>query len=151
MGEIDERDVGTGAWRETPEIVTETECPCAARGGHLQHLLGGEPGTGIVVSDTRNERGDPHRLEHVLVVRAAAAVRADADGNAGGQHRLRRCDAGAEPQVAARIVRYCTAVMSNALYVFVVEPDTVRTRKPLAQKADVVQMRSQGFTVSFET
>src|SRR5690349_7458878 len=98
--------------------------PGAARRRELPHGRGVEPARCLVRKPNRaDDRGDAHRLEEVLVVRAHRAIGAEPHGHAAIEQLAHRRDPASEPEIASWIVRDGAAGVREQRHVLVGEPD----------------------------
>src|ERR1700730_15636651 len=101
--EVEHDDIGLVAGGDPPDAVAEAESPGAALGRRQCRLAGREPPPPIGALHLRDERGQPHRLVHVLIVGAIGSVGADPEIAPPLEHRSRIREPAAEPHVAARV------------------------------------------------
>src|SRR3546814_16829614 len=78
MVEIEEDDIGLVAFLDAADLALEAERPRAALGGGGEDLPGGQPVSNIRAAHLGDQRGQPPRLVHVMVIGEIGAIGADA-------------------------------------------------------------------------
>ena len=84
----------------------------------------------LTIEHARDEGGQAHRFEHVLIVGRRGTVRPDANRNASGDRRPHVGDAVAETQIGTRVMRDRAAAGGDQFDLIGVDPDRVRRAEP---------------------
>src|SRR5437667_4304223 len=145
--EVEHDDVGLVAGGDPPDPVAKAERAGTALGRGQCRLAGRQPAPPIGSLHLGDERGQPHRLVHVLVVGAIRSVGADPEIDPPLQHRPGIGEAAAEPHVAARVVGDRGAAVAEPRHVVLVEPHAVGDGEMRAEHAECLEMGGLGAAI----
>ncbi len=120
----------------------------AAARRHRERLVRREPAGVVGGPYLGEERREPERLEHVLVVGGAGAVRSQGDVHAAGEHVGHGRNAGRDLHVAGRVVGDGRAGVRHERDVVGVEPDAVGPGEARPEEPDVVQVTREALAVA---
>src|SRR5271163_3903161 len=137
---IQEGEISGLASSNGAELAGQPQRAGTLRRRRMQDLLWRRPGFVVTVVPVMQNSGDPHSLKHILSVVAAVAVSAKPDADVPAQHVIEAHAPGAELAVAHRIVDDDGALVGDAVDVLGSEPDAMRHRQPLIERADAIEM-----------
>ena len=126
--QVDQHQIGGVAGRDGAEGVRLAQQAGAARRRHVEDPFRRRRRP-VEARRAMQAHGEAHLVEIVLVVIDRRAIHAEGDGDAAREQRVERRDAGAQPQVRARVVRDCRPGLGEHVDLRLGQPDAVGDRK----------------------